>query len=266
MVEAIKGAKTIFFWSTFLLLLIMVTACLVLQQVAMIYIEDLDQPLEKRMKMYKFFGTFTRGLVSMSELTMGNYIVILRMFQEDVSEWMGGLLLVYKISVSFGLISIIRGVFMQEVFKVTQSNDLIMVMQKERMTRTHTANMTKLFKDADESGDGYVTVDEFENIMGDRDVKVWLAAQEVTAPDPVWLFNHIADGDDAITAAQMVAGIGRLKGAARGIDLKMVEERIVNTHRLVETLLRRTAALSGQIVQVENKDMRANSPHLDLEI
>merc|ERR550532_2505435 len=61
------------------------------------YIEDTSNPLEKRMQVYKYFGTSTRAFLTMFEMTFGNFMVPTRVATEHVSEWYMPLFLLHKL-------------------------------------------------------------------------------------------------------------------------------------------------------------------------
>merc|ERR1712232_589963 len=98
-------------------------------------------------------------------------------------------------------------------------NDDIMIMQKDRATRKHVTKMTQLFKEADESGDGYLSFDEFQEVLSDPRVKTWLAAQELEVRDVELVFSLVGSGRGVITAEELVVGFAKLKWPARSIDL-----------------------------------------------
>mmetsp|Transcript_7702 Transcript_7702/g.13979 ORF Transcript_7702/g.13979 Transcript_7702/m.13979 type:complete len:135 (-) Transcript_7702:62-466(-) len=94
-----------------------------------------------------------------------------------------------------------------------------MMRQKERDRSLHTKKMRTLFAAADESGDGFIDREEFCDIMNIPEVRTWLAAQELPVRDPNILFSLLDDGDAELTADELVKGVERLKGTAKGIDL-----------------------------------------------
>lgn len=94
-----------------------------------------------------------------------------------------------------------------------------MMRQKERDRNLHTKKMRTLFAAADESGDGFIDREEFCEIMNIPEVRTWLAAQELPVRDPNMLFSLLDDGDAELTAEELVKGVERLKGTAKGIDL-----------------------------------------------
>merc|ERR1712038_2229406 len=111
------------------------------------------------------------------------------------------------------------GVFMQETFRAAATNDRIMMMQKTRAASAHVHKMRRLFQQADTSGDGYINLDEFKTVLSDTSVRLWLASMDMEVGDAERLFLLIDNGDGLISADELIAGVSRLKGSARSIDL-----------------------------------------------
>merc|ERR1711862_507778 len=115
----------------------------------------------------------------MTELTFGNFIPVTRFMMDNRVGGIAFIILVYRLVVGFAILPVVRGIFMQEVFKAANTDDYIMVMQKDRQIRNHKKKMQKLFVAADESGDGEIGWEEFEKIMQDQTVIEWLSAQDL---------------------------------------------------------------------------------------
>eukprot|EP00929_Paragymnodinium_shiwhaense_P025815 TRINITY_DN15528_c0_g2_i1.p1 TRINITY_DN15528_c0_g2~~TRINITY_DN15528_c0_g2_i1.p1 ORF type:complete len:673 (+),score=97.29 TRINITY_DN15528_c0_g2_i1:58-2076(+) len=219
LVESVNACASVLLWSLVLLFLCMLMCTLFTNYLLAPVMVDPGYTPEEAFKLYEYFGTFSRGLLSMYELTMGNYVPIARTLHELVSEWFLPIILAYRCLVSFALMKVISGIFLHETFKTAASNDEIMIMQRDRMTRRHIAKMTQLFKEADESGDGELSLEEFRAVMSDPRVKTWLAAQELEVQDVELLFELVDNGSGTITAEELVAGFAQLKGPARSIDM-----------------------------------------------
>merc|ERR1719356_560904 len=129
------------------------------------YILDRTKEYHKRMEVFQFFGTFARTMLTMFELTLGNWMPPCRALVENVSEWYLLFNLAHKMVIGFSVVSVITGVFIQETFKVATTDDKIMLMQKERAQRTHTKKMMSLFEYADKDGSGSIDRDEFKMVM-----------------------------------------------------------------------------------------------------
>mmetsp|Transcript_51453 Transcript_51453/g.95191 ORF Transcript_51453/g.95191 Transcript_51453/m.95191 type:complete len:595 (-) Transcript_51453:37-1821(-) len=225
MTTALQGSFSVLAWSVALLALVLLMLALLSNQILVeTYLKEENKPIEERLEVYEYFGTFSRALLSMFELTMANWPPICRLLMENVSEvWMVPTLL-HKLTVGFAVIGVINGVFMQETFKVAATDDTIMVRQKQKAVNMHRKKMKLLFETADETGDGQLSLEEFRALLqGDAKtsqwIKLWLASMDLDVSDVDTLYHLIDDGDGGITADELVKGISKLKGPARSIDL-----------------------------------------------
>jgi hypothetical protein len=130
------------------------------------------------------------------------------------------LCVIHKLTIGFAVIGVINGVFMQETFKVAQTDDVIMIRQKNKAMQRFRQNMTELFDGLDHSGDGKVNLKEFRALADYPQVKTWLASMEIRAEDLDTMFHLMdSDGSGEITCEEVVHGMERLKGHARSVDL-----------------------------------------------
>jgi hypothetical protein len=184
------------------------------------YFEDESKSEKGQHDVFQMFGTLSRSVLSMFELTLANWPPICRLLVEEVSEWFMLFCLMHKLTIGFAVIGVINGVFMQETFKVAQTDDIIMVRQKEKAMKTFRDNMTFLFTGLDDSQDGMVSLEEFCKLGDYPQVKNWLASMEIRVDDLEAMF-HIMDEDNsgAMTIDEVVHGMEKLKGHARSVDL-----------------------------------------------
>merc|ERR1719229_54353 len=110
---------------------------LVLQQFLESYVQDESNPEDRRMEVFKFYGSFSRSMLTMFEITLGNWMPPCRALVENVSEWFMLIFLTHKLVIGFSVVSVINAVFVQETFKVATSDDRIMLMLKQRARKTH---------------------------------------------------------------------------------------------------------------------------------
>merc|ERR1712137_819915 len=181
--------------------------------------KDANNPIELRRQIFKNFGTFSRSMITMMELTMGNFMPVCELLIEHVDEMYGHLVLVYKMAIGFAVISVIRGVFLHETFKAASSDDELMVMQKKRAQKKHEKEMMRLFDQANVSSEAGIQRSEFQDLLQDDTVRVWLAAQDVEVGDGTLLFDLMDDGDKKLTPKELVKGVARLRGPARSLDV-----------------------------------------------
>lgn len=224
MIASIRGSVTMLFWTIMLLFLTHMFLALVLSQIlAETYFNSSPSPqtMDEMIEIYKYFGTFTRSLFSMFELTLANWPPISRALSEYVSQWFMAFVLMHKLTLGFAILGVINGVFMQETFKVAALDDELITRQKKRAKRAHREKMMFFFEQADKSKDDLVCLSEFQEIMKDAEFKTWLSAMEfdVSPSDVNEIFDIIDQNDsDGVCADELVAGVARLKGQAKSID------------------------------------------------
>eukprot|EP00928_Gymnodinium_smaydae_P021386 TRINITY_DN18338_c0_g3_i1.p1 TRINITY_DN18338_c0_g3~~TRINITY_DN18338_c0_g3_i1.p1 ORF type:complete len:584 (+),score=98.34 TRINITY_DN18338_c0_g3_i1:65-1816(+) len=233
----IRGSLSALCWSAVLLFVIQMLIAFVLVQFLEGYILDDSNPLEKRDQVYKYFGSFSRAMFSMFELTLGNFVPISRLLMDEVSEWYILFSITHKCAIGFAIVSVVRGVFMHETFKVAATDDHIMVSQKVRAKKIHRKKMTRLFDAADTDGNGTLDKEEFAEICRDEVLKTWLASMELDIQNSDLVFDILTRGEELLTVDMLVAHMGSLKGPARGIDLASVHHDLRALRELVETKL-----------------------------
>merc|ERR1712232_1079262 len=105
------------------------------------------------MGVFQYFGTFARTMFTMFELTFGGWVKIGRILTA-VNGWWGVPILAHQFMVGFAVLSVVRGVFMQQTFKVAETDNYIMMKTREREATIHAEKMKRLFKTADKDGSG----------------------------------------------------------------------------------------------------------------
>merc|ERR1712176_1387821 len=136
------------------------------------FIEDESHPEEDRLQTYLYFGTFSRAMITTFELALANWGPICHFLVDNVGEWYGHVILLYKLGVGFAVVNVISGVFLHETFKVASSDDELMVVQKKRNNKKHVVKMKKLLQEADASSDGRIQRAEFHDVMQKENVRL----------------------------------------------------------------------------------------------
>lgn len=227
---SIASSASALVWSGVLICIVQLSVALVLSTFLLPYCTDLSIPEGDRFEVYRYFGTFSRSMLSMFELTLGNWVPISRILSEKVSEWYTIFTLAFQVILGFAVIKVITGVFLTETMKVASMDDSIMLKSKERAVRLHKEKMSRLFAHADLDANGGIDCVEFHSLLADREVRQWLASMELeifSEQDGDALFAMIDDGDGIVTLDELVKGVARLKGQARNVDLALMNKRLI---------------------------------------
>ncbi|CAK0894528.1 unnamed protein product [Prorocentrum cordatum] len=174
------------------------------------------------------YGSFSRAFLTMFEISLANWPESCRVLVEDVHELFIIYALLHKMILGFAAVGVVNAVFTQETFKVATLDDGVMVAQTRRRQRAHRQKMETLFKEADLNADGFITIDEWEEICKDDWVQAWLGAQGIESHDTKGLFDLLASDDGTMTAEELVRGTEKLQGAAAMMG---VIQRIIDIKR-----------------------------------
>merc|ERR1712107_597657 len=129
------------------------------------------------------------------------------------------------------MVRVITGVFLHETFQVAAMDDELMIMQKARKKQSHHDKMLFFMQQVDSSHDEIIQRREFKDALRIKRAKTWLSAiMDTEIDDGDNLFDLIAGDDGEISLAELIAGISRLKGPAKSMDL------IVSVNRLQHEL------------------------------
>jgi len=249
LIVSLTASSSVFLWSLAMLLCIIVFGALVLNYALVDYMTNVHNESSIRKAVFERFGSFSRAVVTMFELTLGNWEPPLSLLQQ-VNEWYILPCLAYIVVVWFAVVQVIRAVYIQETFKVAASDEDMMIMQKNRQIRKHVENMDRFFKEADESGDGFLSYEEFQEIIKDTRVETWMAAMEFDTSNAQLVFDLLDDGDQKLSAQEVVQGVAKLKGGARSIDLMALKyrcESIDNTCRQIEKNLKNSGLMAWPV-------------------
>eukprot|EP00930_Biecheleria_cincta_P043294 TRINITY_DN29747_c0_g1_i1.p1 TRINITY_DN29747_c0_g1~~TRINITY_DN29747_c0_g1_i1.p1 ORF type:complete len:565 (+),score=91.44 TRINITY_DN29747_c0_g1_i1:184-1878(+) len=247
MTTVIKGSVPLMLWACVILIFCQLLFALVLFQFLDEFYfvglrGDRASLTAEHYKMYEYYGSFSRCMVTMFEITLANWPPACRLLIEHVSEWFALFAIFHKLFIGFAVVGVINGVFMQETFKIAGHDDAIMMRQKQKDSRIHMEKMRALFSDADTSGDGRLDSNEFAAVMSLPDVQVWLSAMGLEVSDTNNLFQLLVTDEGVISAEQLVKGVSKLKGAARSID--------------VHNLMRQHEDMKQILVDIRNFDLR----------
>jgi len=231
MLTALKGSFRILCWVACILFTCLIAFSLLGNQLLVAnLLENEDVSLKKKLRAFKYFGTFSRALFSMFEMTLANWTGLGRFLLDDVNEFVGMTTIIYKLTMGFTVIAVINACFIKETFKIAEQDDLLMVLEKDQERKVHAAKMMKLLDMADTKGDGTLTRDEFVTICKDPEVDKWLGAQGLRVTDAGAIFDLIDEGEGLVHKEELVAGARRLQGMSRSLDVAKNQLQLGKNH------------------------------------
>eukprot|EP00928_Gymnodinium_smaydae_P068560 TRINITY_DN5173_c0_g2_i4.p1 TRINITY_DN5173_c0_g2~~TRINITY_DN5173_c0_g2_i4.p1 ORF type:complete len:538 (-),score=67.94 TRINITY_DN5173_c0_g2_i4:262-1875(-) len=219
-ITATKDCVFVLFWVFITFGLVQLLLSLVLTQYLQTFYFSMIDASPEQVLVFTYYGTFLRSYFSLWEITLGNWPPAIRILAENVSEHFFTLGFIHKLVFGFAIVAIINGVFIQETFKVTARDDVIMLREKQAALKSHIQKMRRLMNHADTNNDGTISLEEWQTILQDEGVKMWLSSMDLSIYDARQVFRLCdVSCDGYLSFDELVHGVLRYKGTAKSVDL-----------------------------------------------
>jgi len=219
LVKAIQESVGALVWTFAFILFLQVAVGMVLQQVISIWLEDPSNDIEARLRVFNYFGSFTRTMMTMFEITLANWVVTCRILMTDVSEWYGLFYIIYRCMFCFGALKVVTAIFIAQTNRAMAKDDDLVTMMQEQERVMFRKKMEEMFTGLDTSRDGYLTWSEFQAIATSPLWSAWGDKLGLPMSDLVNLFDLLAGKDGFVSCNEFFNGVQRLKGYAKSIDM-----------------------------------------------
>ncbi|CAK9066434.1 unnamed protein product [Durusdinium trenchii] len=171
------------------------------------------------------------------EVLFANWAPAARVLIDNVSEWYSLAFIVYRCFVGFAVLNVVNAVFVQSTMKVAHADDEIVAHEKAKSQEAYRRRVSKLFWEADISGDGFIDFSEFKRLLEHPQLQVWLYQLEIETGDLEGLFRLLDDGDGEISLEEFEAGVMKLKGFARAFDLNKLQRQVRKMNAKMDLLI-----------------------------
>merc|ERR1711862_52304 len=130
------------------------------------------------------------------------------------------------------------GIFLHETFKVASMDDELMINTRMRAKRKFERKMDLFFKEADTNKDGFVSLEEFKEMLKHERVAFWLKAMEFDTRNPEAAFRYIVQTtcqDDhnldvldsrGLDRERLMKGVGLVRGGSHQLDLLALADQV----------------------------------------
>jgi len=129
---------------------------------------------------------------------------------------------------------VIRAVFIAETARIAAGDDEIAMMRKEQNKIILVQKLQDVFEELDDSGDGVVNQQEFDQLLTDTVMQKYLSTLDVDVNDMKALFKILDDGDGNISLDEFCKGVVMVKGQAKAMDMIKVEKCVLRLEKTVE--------------------------------
>eukprot|EP00448_Togula_jolla_P017802 CAMPEP_0170584276 /NCGR_PEP_ID=MMETSP0224-20130122/8604_1 /TAXON_ID=285029 /ORGANISM="Togula jolla, Strain CCCM 725" /LENGTH=642 /DNA_ID=CAMNT_0010907703 /DNA_START=1 /DNA_END=1929 /DNA_ORIENTATION=- len=240
----LSGLKTLG-WSLMLLGMVILVCGLAICELVQLEIRDTSFDSETRQWMWHYYGSAARASYTMFEiLNAGSWPTFVRPLFEKVSWWYVVFILLYVTFVVFAMKTIISALFLKDTLNAASQDLEDVIAETMKKKKAYMNKLRTFFQEADTSGDGCLSKEEFEVIMSNPKVTSWLQILELEVVESGMLFNLLAEDTGQVTIEQFMQGVGRLKGLSRSIDTISIQRDINKLQDSTQGIMAMLKALS----------------------
>jgi hypothetical protein len=244
---SINSSMNMMLGALMVIVLMHVIAGLLIHQLVEPFLRDESQPIELRREVFDYYGTFWRCTITMFEISLANWAPSCRVLLNYVSESFGIFFLIYRCGIGFAVLTVVQAVFIQQTIQSAQRNEEFALWQKRKEQDKQLQALMKAFNNLDESGDGYVTWNEFMPILDatndlGKEGRALMSLLGVDVKDAESLFKILAAGDDKIDLHEFVTGMQNMNGMAKALDLVALQHSTRRIETKIDRFMLRTAS------------------------
>merc|ERR1712113_740981 len=122
--------------------------------------------------------------------------------------------------------NLLTGIFCENAIEVAHKDTDNVIVEQLADKKRYMMELKELFRSWDTSGDGDLTLTEFQEHISDERMQAFFRSLEIEANDAWSLFKLLdADGQGAVDSEEFVAGCLRLRGAAKAIHIAELDSQ-----------------------------------------
>mmetsp|Transcript_54866 Transcript_54866/g.128802 ORF Transcript_54866/g.128802 Transcript_54866/m.128802 type:complete len:693 (-) Transcript_54866:34-2112(-) len=247
LLKSIGASFSMLLWSMLLIGVIQCTAGMIIGYLVMDHLErDASQSEEVRHLIFRYYGTFSYTILTMFEVIFANWPIPCRVLVDHVDEWYSIFFIIYRCGVGFCVLNVVGAVFVQQTMKLAADDNDLFLQQQTRAAEAYTRKIKDVFTKLDMSGEGYIYMEEFVEILNTPTMSHFMAKLELESTDLLSLFKLI-DVDDSgqVSLEDFMTGCQRLKGPAKSVDLALLLAHTARLNCKVDNVLQLVGGETG---------------------
>ena len=239
LIKCLSANVNVLFWTFCLLTCLQCIAGLVVGTLCRDFMADDSIALEPRQVMFRYYGTFSRTILTMFEILFLEEAEPVRVLVENVSEWFSMFFILLRYVLHFTVFEVVTAVVVEQTIQMATNDEELALKQKERDTAMYTRKVKKVFATMDKSGDGALNMEEFAKLVKSPKLKFWMSRLELEYHDLMSLFELLDNGHGQITLTEFIEGAARLRGSAKALDVWRLETKVEVLFEEVVGMLRK---------------------------
>jgi hypothetical protein len=207
-------------WSVVLLGLIVTGGGILMAQMANNFLDDESIAMERRVWLYKSFGTTMGAMHTMFESAFtGAWRFYSRPLIEEVSYFFAIFWISWVILVNFMTMRVVGALFLKQTMSICAADQEKIAMDQMKDRGVITDNLRQIFLSADSSGDGNMNIAEFERMMRQPQVISDFAQLGLDIDEVDALFSVLTSDDGCASLDEFINGALSMSGSSPTLDI-----------------------------------------------
>lgn len=237
LLSSIKHSVSTLGWSLLIICALQLSAAIFLQILVEGSLNDPSLSMRSRIDLFEYYGTFGRSFATMFEVAFANYAPAQRVLMNQVDEAWCVFFIIYKCVLCYAILNVVQAVFIQCTLAEAKKEVDFVLTEKQREKDALMANLGFVFAQADTSGDGSITQEEFDDMMKNEELVTTLLLVDINLTDAHGIFKYLDDDDSGeISSQEFVKALKRLRGGATAMDMQYVMGGVHRLEHKVDTM------------------------------
>eukprot|EP00415_Alexandrium_ostenfeldii_P000337 UN0337 len=227
-----------------------------------------DDPLP----LEQYFGSLMLSTATLFQSVTGgvDWLYVMNTLLQGHAFWTSSFIFYVAVS-HLAILNVVAGVVFHVAIESAQHDQEIVVQSHLNMKEKYISQLRGIFKHLDSDCSGCITLQDFEDHLGDADLRAYLSALSLTT-DEAWSLFKLLDvhGTSLIDLDEFVSGCLRLRGNARSVDMRMLlyESRWAMNKlskimcQLDEVRNQNSRLLVGRVQRLSNGSLSPGSPRI----
>lgn len=236
MTGLILGSMMQLLWLFILLLGVIYVFAVVLTQGASDY-RFLRSP-QVVSKVEKDFGTLPKSLYTLFlSMTGGVSWGEPAAHTQDIGHVYFAVFVFFVFFTFFSVLNIVTGLFVDGAIQQANDDRSTMIEKAVEMRQQCGKALAELLQEIDVDNSGYISREEWDLALADRNIMAMMNGLEIDPKQTDNLFALLDDNNDQIVGIEeFVAGMMRLKGIAKAIDIHLLMSKVSDVNQQVKAL------------------------------
>jgi len=236
MTGLILGSMMQLLWLFILLLGVIYVFAVVLTQGASDY-RFLRSP-QVVSKVEKDFGTLPKSLYTLFlSMTGGVSWGEPAAHTQDIGHVYFAVFVFFVFFTFFSVLNIVTGLFVDGAIQQANDDRSTMIEKAVEMRQQCGKALAELLQEIDVDNSGYISREEWDLALADRNIMAMMNGLEIDPKQTDNLFALLDDNNDQIVGIEeFVAGMMRLKGIAKAIDIHLLMSKVGDVNQQVKAL------------------------------